>query len=218
MKKVIVASVFLLIIFGAKAQTQRFTDAERSLITTGGKKDILRVLQITNEADAKILRGVSADINLRDEALPQLIDRMMATVKDPANTGVGIAAPQIGINKNVILVQRFDKQGEPIEAYLNPKFRWKSALLRKGAEGCLSIADIRGDVLRSYTIELTYFDMAGKFHDEVIEGFTAVIFQHETDHLLGILFTDRLEQQNAQDYQPMNGEVNFFLEHKLKRN
>ena len=218
MKKTILASLLLFVALGAEAQIQKFTEAERSLITTGGNKAMMRVLQITNEADAKILRGVSTDINLRDESLPQLIDRMLATVKDPANTGVGIAAPQIGINRNVILVQRFDKQGEPIEAYLNPKIRWKSALLRKGAEGCLSIADKRGDVLRSYTIELTYFDITGKFHDEIIEGFTAVIFQHETDHLLGILFTDRLEQQTVQEYQLMNDEVNFFLEHKLRRN
>jgi peptide deformylase len=142
---------------------------------------------------------------------------MYATVKDTANPGVGIAAPQIGINKNVIWVQRFDKVGEPFEACLNPKITWRSALMRKGAEGCLSIPDIKGDVLRSYTIRISYYDMDGKFHDEMVEGFTAVIFQHETDHLLGILFTDRLAQQSKQQYSLVNNEVNLYLEKLLRR-
>ena len=90
-------------------------------------------------------------------------------------------------------------------------------MLRKGIEGCLSIPDINGEVLRNYTIKLTYFDIEGKFHDEIIEGFTAVIFQHETDHLLGILFTDRLAQQEKQAYSLINGEVNLYLEKKLRR-
>ncbi|MCO6146522.1 peptide deformylase [Flavobacterium sp. NRK1] len=215
MKKVILTSLVLVIVL--TAQAQRLTETERSLVMSGGKTDIFRVLQITNAEDAKILKGVSTDVNLKDETLPLLLDRMLATVQGTENTGVGIAAPQIGINKNVILVQRFDKPGEPFEAYLNPKIKWRSSLLRKGTEGCLSIADINGEVLRSYTIQLTYYDKEGKHHEEIIEGFTAVIFQHETDHLMGILFTDRLEKQSNEEYTLINGEVNLYLEHRLKR-
>lgn len=199
------------------AEAQKLSETERSIITSGGKADMMRVLQISEPADAKILKGASIDISLKEELLPLLLDRMLATVTDPANSGVGIAAPQIGINRNVILVQRFDKPGEPFEAYINPKIKWRSALLRKGTEGCLSIADIRGDVLRNYTIQLTYYDRNGQHHEEIIEGFTAVIFQHETDHLMGILFTDRLEQQKAFEYSLINGEVNLYLENRLKR-
>ncbi len=199
------------------AQAQKFSETEKSIISSGTKTTMMRVLQITEPTDAKILKGASIDVSLKDELLPLLLDRMLATVTDPANTGVGIAAPQVGINRNVILVQRFDKPGEPFEAYLNPKIKWRSSLLRKGTEGCLSIADIRGDVLRNYTIQLTYYDRNGQYHDEIIEGFTAVIFQHETDHLMGILFTDRLEQQKATEYSLINGEVNLYLENRLKR-
>jgi peptide deformylase len=164
-----------------------------------------------------VLQSVSANVDLKDELLPLLTQRMLATVKDTVNPGVGIAAPQIGINRNVIWVQRFDKPGEPFEVYLNPKITWRSALMRKGTEGCLSIPDIRGDVLRNYTIRITYYDLAGKHHDEMVEGFTAVIFQHETDHLIGILFTDRLAQQEKIPYALINDEVNLFLEKKLRR-
>lgn len=215
MKKVMLTSLVLVMVL--TAQAQRLTETERSLVMSGGKTDMFRVLQVTNAEDAKILKGVSTDVNLKDETLPLLLDRMLATVQDPENTGVGIAAPQIGINKNVILVQRFDKPGEPFEAYLNPKIKWRSSLLRKGTEGCLSIADVKGDVLRNYTIQIAYYDKDGKHHEEIIEGFTAVIFQHETDHLMGILFTDRLEKQSNEEYTLINGEVNLYLEHRLKR-
>lgn len=215
MKKTVLTSLFLMLVLSTQAQ--KLSETERTIISGGTKADKMRVLQITDAADAKILKGASIDINLKEELLPLLLDRMLATVNDPANSGVGIAAPQVGINRNVILVQRFDKPGEPFEAFVNPKIKWRSALLRKGTEGCLSIADARGDVLRHYTLEIAYYDRNGQHHEEIIEGFTAVIFQHETDHLMGILFTDRLEQQQATQYSPINGEVNLFLEKKLKR-
>lgn len=215
MKNTLLVAIALFCI--ANANAQKLSDAERALVTGGDRNAKMRVLQVTNAPDLKVLQSVSTDVNLKDESLLLLTQRMLATVKDTANAGVGIAAPQVGINKNVIWVQRFDKQGEPFEAYLNPKITWRSKLMRKGAEGCLSIPDIRGDVLRSYTIRLTYYDLSGQHHDEMVEGFTAVIFQHETDHLLGILFTDRLAMQKQKDYKLINAEVNLYLEERLSR-
>lgn len=215
MKKLVLTSLTLVLF--VTVQGQKFTDAERNLVNSGSKGNLMRVLQVTDPADSKVLKASSTDVNLKDESLPLLIDRMLTTVNDPASPGVGIAAPQVGINRNVIWVQRFDKAGEPFEVYLNPKITWRSSLLRKGEEGCLSIADQRGDVLRNYTIRITYYDRNGKFYDEMVEGFTAVIFQHEIDHLMGILFTDRLEQQKTVDYSLINGEVGLYLENKLRR-
>ena len=89
--------------------------------------------------------------------------------------------------------------------------------MRKGAEGCLSIPDERGDVYRNYTIQITYYDAQGNLKEEVIEGFTAVIFQHEIDHLNGILFTERIvEQQTFQGHSVGDG-VELTLEKKVKR-
>jgi peptide deformylase len=215
MKKAALTSIAFLLF--TSTYGQKFTEAERSLIASGPKDSMMRVLQVTDAADRKILQTPSIDINLKDEALPLLIDRLYATVMDTLNPGVGIAAPQVGINKNIVWVQRFDKPGEPFEVYLNPKITWRSALLRKGREGCLSIPDLSGEVLRNYTIQLTYYDRYGKHHEEMIEGFTAVIFQHEADHLMGILFTDRLSQQENKQYSLINDEVNLYLENRLKR-
>lgn len=215
MKKAALTAVILFLFVSGYGQ--KFTEAERSLITSGAKGQVMRVLQVTDAADLKVLKAVSADVDPKDKDLQLLIDRMYATVRDSANAGVGIAAPQVGINRNVIWVQRFDKPGEPFEAYINPKIKWGSKLMRKGGEGCLSIPDLRGDVLRHYTIEISYFDRYGQRHEEMVEGFTAVIFQHEIDHLMGILFTDRQEQQAAGQYSLINGEVNLYLENKLRR-
>lgn len=215
MKKVLFAAFALMAAVNLYAQ--KMNDTEKALINGGDKKTPMRVLQTTVPADLKVLQGLSVNVDVKDELLPLLTQRMLATVKDTANPGVGIAAPQIGINRNVIWVQRFDKPGEPFEVYFNPKITWRSALMRKGTEGCLSIPDIRGDVMRNYTIKITYFSPDGKFHDEMVEGFTAVIFQHEHDHLIGILFTDRLAQQEKVPYSLINDEVNLFLEKKLRR-
>src|SRR5690606_40368924 len=85
-------------------------------------------------------------------------------------------------NKNMIWVQRYDKTDFPFELYINPKIIWRSKLLRKGGEGCLSIPEQRNDVQRNYSIRLQYWTKEGEIKEELIEGFTAVIFQHEVDH------------------------------------
>lgn len=215
MKKRILLFAFMFLAIGVSAQN--FTKSEKDLIQSGNTKAMLKVIQITDEKELKILKSVSTDIDPKDKLLPLLAERMYLAMRDPANPGIGIAAPQVGINRNVIWVQRFDKEGEPFELYLNPKIVWSSALLRKGMEGCLSIPDISGNVLRNYTIKLAYQDKNGKQHEEIIEGFTAVIFQHETDHLKGILFTDRMKEQEKLDASPVSNEINLFIEKRLKR-
>jgi len=215
MKNTTLKLLFLFIATNLSAQ--KFTKEEKKLIQSGDAKTMMKVIQITDEKELKILTSVSTDVDPKDVLLPALAERMFLSMRDPANPGIGIAAPQVGINKNVFWVQRFDKEGEPFEFYLNPKIIWRSALLRKGMEGCLSIPDIDGEVLRNYTIKLTYLDKEGKFHEEMIEGFTAVVFQHEYDHLNGILFTDRIKEQKNLEVSKVDGEMNLFLEKKLRR-
>lgn len=212
------STIHILFLFIAvSVSAQKFTKEERKIIESGDKKTMLKVIEITDEKELKILKSVSKDIDPKDDLLPLLAERMYLSMRDPNNPGIGIAAPQIGINRNIIWVQRFDKDGEPFELYLNPKIIWRSQLLQKGPEGCLSIPDITGNVLRNYTIKLTYQDKTGKQFEELIEGFAAVIFQHETDHLNGILFTDRMKDQEKIEVSLINNEVNLYLEKKLRR-
>ncbi|MEC3880776.1 peptide deformylase [Parapedobacter sp. 10938] len=190
---------------------------EREVILSGDTTLLMRVIQDTVAAEEAILRTQSEDIDPGEPLLPLLAKRMYLSVTDSLHPGVGIAAPQVGINRNLIWVQRFDKPGEPMELYLNPKITWRSKLLRKGLEGCLSIPDTMGQVLRNYTIRLTYQDSEGVQHEEMVEGFTAVIFQHETDHLYGILFSDRQAEQTQEAYHRINGETELYLKERLRR-
>lgn len=197
----------LLTLFPFLALAQKFDKQERELIKSGNIDERMYVIQTDNEKELKILKSVSKNVNPKAKDLDILINRMYLAVTHPTDGGVGIAAPQVGINRNVIWVQRFDKIGEPFEVYLNPKIVWKSELMRKGAEGCLSIPDERGEVFRHYAIEIEYQDRKGKKHSEKVEGFTSVIFQHEIDHLNGILFTDRLKEQKNYELRMINYEL-----------
>lgn len=215
MKKSILVS-FLLI--SMVTFSQKLTKEETDFILAADSTQMFKIIQITEPNEFKILKAVSTDVNPKDKLLPIIAKRMYLAMRNPENPGIGIAAPQVGINRNLFWVQRFDKLGEPFEFYVNPKIVWRSELLRKGMEGCLSIPEDRGDVYRNYTIKITYFDLKGNYKEEMIEGFTAVVFQHEADHLNGILFTDRIIEQSKWDVQSINNDVNLFLKKKLKRN
>lgn len=172
-----------------------FSSGEISLIMDADTITPMRVLKTDNRLDSIILRGISNHITPQsnDPFLRTLISRMYHTVTDSASLGVGIAAPQVGILKSIILVQRVDKEGSPFEVYINPKIVKYSALKQNYKEGCLSIPKERGDTQsRSYAVLIEYVTIDNVIKTEMIEGFTAVIFQHEIDHLNGILFTDRI--------------------------
>lgn len=195
-----------------KSTAKNFNDFEKSLINGADANSQMHVYQVTDEKELAVLKKPSEDIKFDDPLLDKLAARMLLTVKDPQHTGVGIAGPQVGINKNVIWVQRFDKKDEPFEFYLNPKIIWRSKLTRQGAEGCLSIPDLRQDVKRSYAIKLQHIDRHGNVKEELIEGFTAVIFQHEVDHLYGILFPDRMEEAKKAEFEPLRDKVEFLIQ------
>ena len=156
----------------------------------------MRVLTVEEKEDSLLLRSECMDFPkrvLRSERFRRLADRMTATVTDPSQDGVGIAGPQVGLKRRVIAVQRFDKDGEPFEVYPNIRIEYMSGEKQTGPEGCLSIPDIYGNVERSMTVVVSYTDMNTlDTVRDTVEGYTAVIFQHETDHLEGILFTDRM--------------------------
>jgi len=175
-----------------------FTSVERSLIMNLDSTLPMRVLKINNKKDSIVLRTKCKNV-IADPSNVQLkhfVNRLYRTVRDSISMGVGIAAPQVGVLKNIIWVQRFDKEGFPFEVYLNPKIVKYTDKKQDCVEGCLSIPD-RSDTTktRAYAILMEYDKMDGTHHSEMIEAFTAVIFQHEIDHLNGILYLDHLEKE-----------------------
>lgn len=183
-----------------KKNENQFTEAELKLINAFDSDVPFRVLQTTDETDLKILQSQSSEIVTKSLDLAHLIQRMYATVTNENSKGVGIAAPQIGINRQVILVQRIDKEDRQFEFFINPKIIWKSQILREGDEGCLSIPNVYQPVKRSLVVTIEFENLDGAIHSETVEGYVAVIFQHEIDHLNGILFTDRIQFESELNY------------------
>ena len=173
-----------------------FATSQKELIHSDKKNKPMRIWLITNKEDSILLRTKSEpiDLNTEKETTQLLADRLLASVQDPKNAGVGIAAPQVGILKQMIVVQRFDKKGTPFETYINPIIRQYSTKTQFCLEGCLSIPEKMDTTKnRAYAILLEYDKLDGTHEIEMVEAFTAVIFQHEIDHLNGILFTDHLD-------------------------
>jgi peptide deformylase len=171
-----------------------FTRQELEILD--GADSFMRVLTIEKPRDLAVLRAQSSDFSseaLLSEEFERLSELMVATVTHPSQDGVGIAGPQVGLNRRVVAVQRFDKEGEPFEVYPNVRIIWQSDSLAFGPEGCLSVPDRREDVARSQEIVIEYTAVPGlKTIRDTISDFTAVIFQHEVDHLDGVLYIDRV--------------------------
>ncbi|HRP02966.1 MAG TPA: peptide deformylase [Candidatus Kapabacteria bacterium] len=198
MFRILIFYFFLVSMEAIASNFSNFVEEQTTLIQSQDSNMPMRVTQITNLADSLLLRSQCSDINPDiDKAILQLLlDRMYATVTDSNSLGVGIAAPQVGITKNIIWVQRFDKQGEPFEYYFNPKILKYTEKKQECREGCLSIPIIMDTLnVRAYAIMIQYDTFEKRNVIEMVEGFTAVIFQHEVDHLNGKLFIDYIKKE-----------------------
>jgi peptide deformylase len=174
----------------------QFSSGQTELVMSADSSKPMRVLSIYNKRDSLLLRTKSEDVvpDCNDAVLQNLIKRLYTTVNDSLTLGVGIAAPQVGILKNIIWVQRYDKPGNPFEVYLNPKIIQYTKKKLNWVEGCLSVPGKRDTTTtRSFAILLDYLKPDKSRKTEMIEGFTAIIFQHEIDHLNGIIYLDRLK-------------------------
>lgn len=176
------------------ACTPAFTKAEEERIGNEATADIMPLFVNTQVQQDSFLRLMARPLSqkaLATKTYRRLRARMLATVLDTTNTGVGIAAPQVGISRRLIAVQRLDKPLQPFEFYVNPVITYFSPEKKWGSEGCLSVPGKKDTVLRSTTIVVSYNDEhTFSPRCDTVSGFTAVIFQHEIDHLQGVLYID----------------------------
>ncbi|WP_292009768.1 peptide deformylase [Chryseobacterium sp.] len=191
-------SILLLLSIGI-INAQKLTSRELSIINQNDINTALPIYQTTNDNQHKTLLSLSSEIDPIDPNTATLVKRMKLSLQS-TDGGVGIAAPQVGINRKIIWVQRFDKEGNPLEYFINPVIVWRSELQNLGPEGDLSIPDFRDQFYRSKAIQVEYVDLKGQKYNEMIEGFTAIIFQHEVDHLFGILISDKKEKEKNDSY------------------
>lgn len=162
-----------------------------------------------------LLRRQSQKIETVDDEILTLIADMKEVVQ--AAEGVGLAAPQVGVSKMLFLIDwaNLEDGGEEIIAYINPRVVGRGDSIVEAAEGCLSLPEVWADVQRPDEIKVEYQTVDGELHEEDLSGMPARVFQHELDHLLGILFIDRISSSERaelkEDLQAiMSGEVKPF--------
>jgi len=141
----------------------------------------------------KLLRVVSKPVKEVNKEIQYLMDDMLETMYS-AN-GIGLAAIQIGIPKNLIVIDLLtkEKKRNPM-FFVNPKIVKKSSKLSKYEEGCLSIPNLFAEVQRPIECEVEYLNYEGKKKILKATGLLATCIQHEIDHLKGILFIDYLSK------------------------
>lgn len=143
-----------------------------------------------------ILRKKAKDFDLNDKQIHSLIDDMFETMYEAS--GVGLAAPQIGLSKRLFVIDANPFEDEDPElkgfkkVFVNPQIVKESGEEWLFNEGCLSIPGIREDVSRKAIINIRYYNQDMKLVEESYMGLAARIIQHEYDHIEGILFTDKL--------------------------
>lgn len=176
---------------------------------------VRRILTIDNTADLAVLKQVSRPVEGVDDALRALMDDMLDTMYDAP--GIGLAAVQIGDLRRVVVMDLGDgpaPEGESLAAaepagdgeegeaarhpnprvFVNPELLWESDELFCYEEGCLSIPEYFDQVERPARVRVAYQDRDGQRIEEEIDGLYAVCFQHELDHLNGVLFIDHLSR------------------------
>jgi peptide deformylase len=147
-----------------------------------------------------LLRERSREVGREELGSPEvqrLIDDLIDTMR--AANGAGIAAPQIGELVRIATIEvshnpRYPyKPPIPLTVVVNPLVEMLDDELVEINEGCLSVPNMRGNVMRHVNIRVRYWDRDGNEHDEIKRGLTAGTFQHELDHLDGLLFLDRVD-------------------------
>ncbi len=132
--------IFLLLALAGCSSRPALSKAEKELIA--GSPDVMRVLTVADRKDSLFLRRTARDFSdrdLRSEEFRTLARKMVRTVTDPSQDGVGIAGPQVGISRRIVAVQRFDKEDEPFEVYANVRIDSLYGPMAYGQEGCLSV-------------------------------------------------------------------------------
>jgi len=138
----------------------------------------------------KRLNSICDKVEKVDRKILDLIDDMMDTLYE--GNGIGLAAPQIGVLKRVILIDLGEEEGEPI-IVINPKITAQSGN-EKDYEGCLSYLGYEGEVFRPTNVTVEGINSKGKPVTYKAEGLLARAFCHEIDHLDGIMYIDRAEE------------------------
>ncbi len=152
-------------------------------------------LSIQTWKDNSILRAVSGPVKLQElHNYKVLGESMLAYIKNPKHGWIGLAAPQVGVNKRIIIVglpEKKDDEKYPIVLMINPTITKKWQETARDEEGCLSLPGLLGEVERATSVDVEWIDIKGKKMKKSIQGYGARVVQHEIDHLDGVMICDK---------------------------
>ena len=141
----------------------------------------------------RLLREVSQPVKKINKEIQRLMDDMVETMY--SSNGIGLAAIQIGVPKNLIVIDLLTKEKKKSPMYfINPKIIKQSSKMSKYDEGCLSLPSLFAEIQRPSECDIEYLDYEGKKKILKATGLLATCIQHEIDHLKGILFIDYLSK------------------------
>lgn len=140
----------------------------------------------------RVLRQPAKRISKVNDEIRQIVADMLQTMY--SNDGIGLAAPQVGINKQLLVIDiELKDESKPPLVMINPEIKSSGGEMVNGEEGCLSIPEVFLDVIRPDRVEVTYRDEDGRPKHLIADGLLARVIQHEMDHLNGVLFVDRVK-------------------------
>lgn len=191
---------------GSFAQLAKNAEKKKPLITVNKeavKNPPLKIYMLGQET----LRTPAIRIVKVDDSIRQLAKNMLMTMYSAK--GIGLAAPQVGVQKRILVIDlNFEDPDAPPNVFINPEIISSSASLDTYEEGCLSIPGVYLNVLRPSSIKLSYRDEMGRPKKMNAEGLMARCIQHEIDHLNGVLFVDKVTDQDELKKQLIENKFN----------
>ena len=191
---------------GSFAQLAKNAEKKKPLITVNKeavKNPPLKIYMLGQET----LRTPANRIVKVDDSIRKLAKDMLITMYSAK--GIGLAAPQVGVQKRILVIDlNFEDPDAPPNVFINPEIISSSASLDTYEEGCLSIPGVYLNVLRPSSIKLSYRDEMGRLKKMNAEGLMARCIQHEIDHLNGVLFVDKVTDQDELKKQLIENKFN----------
>lgn len=165
-----------------------------------------------------ILRKKTQEIS-KDYLLSDNFNRLLLDLQDSMKHygGIGIAAPQIGVDLQVAIIELmgFNRYGQevnlPLTTFVNPEIEYLTDETQAFWEGCLSVPGLRGLVERPQKVRVRFLNEKAEQQELIAEGFLATVLQHELDHLQGVLYVDRIKDPKLLSYQE---EFEKFIQEK----
>ena len=157
----------------------------------------MAILKIAKMGHPLLLQKAKEVSDPTSPEIKKLVNDMFDTLNDLGGSGVGLAAPQVHVSLQIVIFEATNENETSLITLINPKIEVLTKETSIDWEGCLSVPGLRGKVSRPNKIKYTGLDIEGNTIETIAEGFDARVVQHECDHLLGVLYPQRMKDLSS---------------------